>query len=350
MDKFISERRSEKEIFDRVKLDKLPKFSDLKDKVDQIVRQCTWWDLYGVDWLITIMFLAAYFVSLVIMRFDSWILLAVGTFFHGWMHAAFTVKCGHLAVHGGLTNNRSMIRPLTRFFIEFCGQFSEELANDIHIKEHHPHTNIIGRGDSSTWKAPFVPRYIYMFITPWVIPALFPIVSVIGLIEKRSLFRPFSYFFVAGSGFAIAILLLMKVSNFSVGGALLCTYIARGMLSIPYLHVNIFQHIGLPMYSEKSRPVRIYQMASGCLNLPKHPILSYAFGHSIVSCHVEHHLFPKLSDNMCLKIQPLVSKFLKEHDLPYNEDTYTGRVKYFLDKYEALIVKAPPITHFVGIQ
>ena len=350
MDKFISERRSEKEIFDHVELEKLPKFSHLKDKVGKEVCKSTWWDLYGVDWFINLSFLASYIFSLFILRYDSWILLAIGTFIYGWVHSVFAIKCGHLAPHGALWRHRFLTRPMSRFFVEFCGQFSEELVYDIHIKNHHPHTNIIGRGDSSTWKAPFVPSYMYMFVTPWMIPALIPVVSLLGLAQKRSLFGLVSYICVAGSGFATAIVLLMNVSSFSLGGALLCTYIARGMWSVPYLHINIFQHIGLAMYSEKSRPIRIYQMATGCLNLPKNPLLSYAFGHSVVSCHVEHHLFPKLSDNMCLKIKPVVSKFFKEHDLPYQEDSYTGRVRYFLEKYETLMVNAPPITHFVGIQ
>lgn len=43
-------------------------------------------------------------------------------------------------------------------------------------------------------------------------------------------------------------------------------------------------------------------MSLGVLNLPRLPVLEWAFGHSIVSCHVEHHLFPRLSDNMCLKV------------------------------------------------
>lgn len=43
-------------------------------------------------------------------------------------------------------------------------------------------------------------------------------------------------------------------------------------------------------------------MSLGVLNLPRLPVLDWAFGHSIISCHVEHHLFPKLSDNMCLKV------------------------------------------------
>lgn len=350
MDKFVSQRKREKEVFEKVKLDKLPKFSDLKDKVDDLISKSTWWDMYGFDWFIVFVFLTAFFASLMIMRSDSWIMVVFGTFLYGWMHSAFTVKSAHLAAHGGLSSDKRIVRPLGRFFIEFCGQFSEELAYDIHIKEHHPYTNIIGRGDSSTWRAPFVPRYLYMFVTPWAIPALHPLVSIAGLIQKRALGGLLSYFIISGSGFALFIFLLMKVSNFSLGGALLCIYMSRGFFSIPYLHVNIFQHIGLSMYSEKSKPVRIYQMATGVLNLPKNIILSYAFGHSIISCHVEHHLFPRLSDNMCLKIQPIVSKFLKENNLPYHQDTYMGRMKYFLEKYETLMVQAPPITHFVGIQ
>lgn len=43
-------------------------------------------------------------------------------------------------------------------------------------------------------------------------------------------------------------------------------------------------------------------MSLGVLNLPRLPVLDWAFGHSIISCHVEHHFFPRLSDNMCLKV------------------------------------------------
>lgn len=65
------------------------------------------------------------------------------------------------------------------------------------------------------------------------------------------------------------------------------------------------QHIGLPMFSLKTKPRRIHMMSLGVLNLPRHPVLDWAFGHSIISCHVEHHLFPTLSDNMCLKVGAL---------------------------------------------
>lgn len=337
-------------VFDSVQLDTIPKFSDLASQVDVIVDQSSWWDMYGVDWSITGIFLALLPVCLLLIGSVSWFNIGVGIFLFGWMHSAFSTKCGHLSAHGGLTNIKMLHRPLAVLFVEVIGSFSEELAYDAHIKEHHPYTNIIGIGDSSTWRAPSLPRYVYMFVAPVFLPIAAPLVSIAGLVEKRSSFGLLKYLVRAGFGLSVIVYLLMTVSNCSFWGALAVVWASRAVLSISYIHVNIFQHIGLPMYSKESRPVRIYQIASACLNIPRNPILDYAFGHGIVSCHVEHHLFPKLSDNMCLKIKPVVSKFLKENGLPYNEKSYMNRVRHFIDKYETLMVNAPPITHFVGLQ
>lgn len=64
----------------------------------------------------------------------------------------------------------------------------------------------------------------------------------------------------------------------------------------------LLQHIGLPMFAADRKPKRIQQMSLGVLNLPRNALLDWCFGHSLISCHVEHHLFPSLSDNMCLKV------------------------------------------------
>ncbi|XP_045190405.2 fatty acid desaturase 6-like [Mercenaria mercenaria] len=342
--------KNENNVYDTVKLDTLPKFSDLRSKVDVILKQSSWWDFYGVDWAINGLFLLLLPVSLLLIRAEEWLYMALGIFLLGWIHSVFATKSGHLAAHGSLSSNKVWSRPLSVLFVEVIGAFSEEMAYDIHIKEHHPYTNIIGIGDSSTWKVPFLPRYVYMFMAPVLIPPLAPLVSIAGLVEKRSYFGIMKYLIRAGFGLFVILYLLMTVSHCSLWGAVGIIWASRAVLSIPYIHVNIFQHIGLPMYKKESKPVRIYQMATGVLNLPSNPVLDYAFGHSIMSCHVEHHLFPQLSDNMCLKIKPIVSKFLKNSTLPYNEKTYMNRLRLFIDKYDTLMVNAPPITHFVGIQ
>lgn len=50
------------------------------------------------------------------------------------------------------------------------------------------------------------------------------------------------------------------------------------------------------------------------------------------------------------QVKPLVSKFLHDKQLPYNEDSYLARFQLFLDRYEEFMVHVPPITELVGVQ
>lgn len=50
------------------------------------------------------------------------------------------------------------------------------------------------------------------------------------------------------------------------------------------------------------------------------------------------------------QVKPVVSQFLREKKLPYNEDSYGARFHLFLSRYEELMVQAPPITELVGLQ
>lgn len=335
-------------IYDYVSLKELPNFADLNIEVQKLVKQSSLWDLYGVDWMLIFISFGLVFVSLFLMKSDNLQTVVLGIFILGCCHSTLAIKTAHIAAHGSLTTNKTLQNMLSHFVSDICGSFSADLGYDIHIKVHHPHTNIIGLGDSSTWKMPFLSRYMYMFVGPLFVPVItIPLVIKDIWGQWKTMIK---YFTLMPLGLAINFYLLMNISGFTFWGAVLCTLVYRAVLSIPYIHVNIFQHIGLAMYSQKSRPKRIYQMSTGVLNLPRHPILDYTFGHSIISCHIEHHLFPRLSDNMCLKIKPLVSKFLIDNGLPYYEDTYMNRFWMFLEQYEELMVKAPPISHFVGIQ
>ncbi|KFO30540.1 Fatty acid desaturase 6 [Fukomys damarensis] len=236
------------------------------------------------------------------------------------------------------------------FFVEVCTAFPAEFAKYGHVKMHHGYTNVVGLGDSSTWKLPCLNRYIYMFFAPFLIPILTPLVALEHLrkVELRSALQTLG---LISLGLYSHYWLLLNVSGFrSPSSALACMLLTRSLLAHPYIHVNIFQHIGLPMFSPDKKPRRIHMMSLGVLNLPRLPVLDWAFGHSLISCHVEHHLFPTLSDNMCLKVKPVVSKFLHEKQLPYNEDSYLARFWLFFDRYEEFMVQAPPITELVGLQ
>lgn len=326
-----------------------PSINQLNALVKEVVSHSSWWDLYGTD--LTIMFInfALLPVSLLLMGSASIPLFVAGYLLFAYIHATFTVKLAHAAVHNALAgSSRLWNRLLTIFFVEIWGGFTEEGTYEAHIQLHHPYTNVIGLGDSSSWRAPFLGRNTYLFIAPLFMHFLYPVIGLNMLAGRW--WSKARFLCVILAGYVMHVCLFHYVAGLSILRAILCNISVRSVFSIPYIHVNIFQHIGLPMYDVRKRPKRLYQLASAALNLPRNPLLDYSFGHSIISCHVEHHLFPRLSDNMCLKIKPVVSSYLKNNGLPYNEATYLSQLRKFYNNYDELMVQAPPITEFIGIQ
>ncbi|KAI3365714.1 hypothetical protein L3Q82_010152 [Scortum barcoo] len=323
---------------------------ELTRLVQKIVKESSWWERRGIDCSI----LAAAFLCLppafLLLGSSQVQLFLAGMLLMGVAHAVITVKGTHLASHGALSESQAWGKFWAVFFIEICGSFSARAGIQGHIKMHHAHTNVIGLGDSSVWKVPFLPRTVYLFIAPLTVPIITPLVALAHL-RGHSLAHILRTVLMVSLGLYSQYWLLIHVSGFqSPHSALLCMLVCRAMFSVPYIHVNIFQHIGLDMFSPTRRPKRIYQMTHGVLNLPRNVVLDWIFGHSLINCHVEHHLFPFLSDNMCLKVKPVVSKYLTEKRLPYQQDNYLSRLQLFFNKYQELMVFAPPITELVGVQ
>ncbi|KAM6164882.1 fatty acid desaturase 6 [Rhynchocyon petersi] len=323
---------------------------ELEALVQDVVRGSSWWERRGVDCAILALSVLAVPAGFLCLRAENVLIFALGIAILGVCHYTLTVKGSHLATHGALTESKRWSRIWELFFVEVCTGFTAECANYGHVKMHHGYTNVIGLGDSSTWRLPCLNRYVYMFLAPFLIPIITPLVALERLREVTPLtaLRTLS---LISLGLYAHYWMLLNVSGFrSPTSALACMFATRSLLAHPYLHVNIFQHIGLPMFSRDKKPQRVHMMSLGVLNLPRHPVLDWAFGHSIISCHVEHHLFPRLSDNMCLKVKPVVSRFLQEKQLPYNEDSYLARFWLFLSRYEEFMVQTPPITELVGLQ
>lgn len=323
---------------------------ELERQVQDVVRASSWWERHGVDCAILALSLLALPAGFLCLRFHNVLAFATGITILGVCHYTLTVKGSHLATHSALTESKRWSKILMIFFVEVCTAFPAEFAKFNHVNMHHGYTNVLGLGDSSTWKMPLLNRYVYMFLGPLLVPLLTPLVALEHLRkeEPKTALRALGFICL---GLYSHYWLFMNVSGFkSPASALACMLLARSLLAHPYLHVNIFQHIGLPMFSPDKKPRRIHMMTLGVLNLPRQPVLDWAFGHSLISCHVEHHLFPWLSDHMCLKVKPVVSKFLHDKRLPYNEDSYLARFQLFLSRYEEFMVHVPPITELVGLQ
>ena len=341
-----NDKRDEKEI--SITPNK-PSMKQLNTLVKDVVSRSSWWDLYGIDLAIMCINFALLPISLLFMGSVNIPVFVTGYLLFSYIHATFTVKLAHAAVHNALAgSSRFWNGLLSIFFIEIWGGFTVEGSYEAHIQFHHPYTNVIGLGDSSSWRVPSLGRNTYLFIAPLFLQLLYPVVGLKLLAGRwRSKAR---FLFVTMIGYIMHFCLFHYVAGLSVVGAIFCNITVRTVFAIPYIHVNIFEHIGLPMYDVKKRPKRLYQMASSALSLPRNPLLDFSFGHSVISCHVEHHLFPHLSDNMCLKIKPVVSSYLKSNGLPYHEAPYLSQLWKFYNNYDELMIKAPPIIELMGIQ
>lgn len=322
---------------------------ELSRLVQEEVKGCSWWELRGKDCTILGLAFMALPPGFLLLRSPSSPLFSMGLLLLGVCHAVITVKGAHLSSHSALSRSPLLNRLCALFFIEVCGAFSAEAGVQAHIKLHHAHTNVIGLGDSSIWKVPGLSRGLYLFVAPLAVPVITPMVALAQL-RGRPLLSSLRTLLLVFLGLGSHLWILVEFCGFSVWTALCCMFFTRNIFSLPYIHVNIFQHIGLSMFSPEQRPKRIYQMSHGVLNLPRNPVLDWTFGHSLISCHIEHHLFPTLSDNMCLKVKPVVSQFLKRKSLPYQQDSYRSRLRLFFHQYHELMVLAPPITKLVGVQ
>ncbi|XP_032832142.1 fatty acid desaturase 6 [Petromyzon marinus] len=326
---------------------------ELETLVSARIKSSPWLDRHGWDWLHLSLGFACLPAGLVLVSLDSSAALLLGCGCLAVTHALFTVKATHLASHNSLADSRLWSRVWCLFFIEVCGCFPADVAVEEHVKVHHAYTNVLGLGDSSTWRVPFLPRFVYLFLAPLALPFITPAVTL-GLLLKRpasswgSSVRTLA---LCALGLGAHFCWLRFACGFSSAAtAAACMYTSRAAFAIPYIHVNVFQHLGLAMFARDSCPRRLVQMAHGVLNLHPVPVLDVCFGHSLISCHVEHHLFPTLSDHMCLQIKPLVSSYLKSCGQPYQEASYSNRLRLFVDKYDEFLVHLPPITDLAGLQ
>lgn len=328
----------------------VPSWVELNKIVSNIEKNCSWWDKYGLEWTSLSLTFPLFITGIFLLGFSSIFYKIIGIFIAGCCHMMWVDRIGHLALHNAMTDSKSINKLIARITQDFISGFSVDLAYEAHIKEHHPFTNIIGIGDSSSFKAPFLSRYVYLYFAPIFIPILMPLISVYKLLESKNLYALIKFIVGFCIGTYLSTCFISYISGFGFINSLYICFLYRSVMIIPYIHINVFQHIGLPMWTNENKPIRMYQMTSGCINIHCNSLMNFVFGPTLMSCHIEHHLFPRLSDSLCLKVQPKVKEFIKKAGLPYNETDYCERLSIFHKKYSELMVHAPPITHFIGLQ
>lgn len=77
-----------------VDLKRLPDISVLRDKVQAIVDTSSWWELYGVDWVVVGVALLLLPCALLLLAQSTVLPFVIGVFIYGCIHAVLSTKAG----------------------------------------------------------------------------------------------------------------------------------------------------------------------------------------------------------------------------------------------------------------
>ena len=175
---------------------------------------------------------------------------------------------------------------------------------------------------------PGVNKYVYFFIVPYLVIFWLILNSVKFLWGKWG--KLFFYLIVMMLGWVFYITLFSLVV--SIEYAVLATFLMRTIFAPVFMHLAIFNHIGLD--EPKKRLSWIPHQTKTTRNLKGNWFLKGIGGNAFVECHLEHHLFPNISNKMLAKIRPIVKRYLERKGYMYTDEGYFKVLSRCLKDYD----------------
>ena len=114
--------------------------------------------------------------------------------------------------------------------------------------------------------------------------------------------------------------------------AIFCAYILRTLFAPLFVHLAVFNHVGLP--TPETRMDWFTHQLTTTRNIQKNWFVTSLGGNAFVECHTEHHLFPNISNHLLNKIRPLIETYAKKYNYPYFEDSYFTVLKQAIRDYD----------------
>ena len=200
-----------------------------------------------------------------------------------------------------------------------------------HVQKHHMFTNMKEKEALSFHIR--INKYLYFFVIPFF---------VTGWLIAHSVY------FLKSSYKSLAIYLACMLSGFffhfwmfsffvSFGWAVVATLVMRSLFAPIFLHLALFNHIDLAYPTV--REAWIPHQTKTTRNLKSYWLLNGMGGNAFTECHIEHHLFPSLSNRMLMHIKPIVKTYLEEEGYAYHEQTYTECLRHCLQQYDTIFGK-----------
>ncbi len=310
-------------------------FARLSKEVNGVLKQYSWFGQYGFEWLTLALRLGAFALCFWVMSLST-LSFWLGFPLLSYLFFGIAITGMHQSRHNGYTKSAKANKINSYIFGDFWSGESSDWWYAHHVQDHHVYTNIYGK-DEEYFSFPWINRYIYLFIAPYLALPLLIVGSFKFLLAKPR--RLVWYTFLLGSGIYFQTWLFSLILP-SWGWSLVAVFWLRSLYMPVFLHLALFNHIGLerlmakiPWLPHQSKTTR---------NVKPHWFLVGMGGNAFVHRHIEHHLFPSLPNRMLNKIMPLVRAALDREGYVYIEDAYSQCLKMCIKYYRELFIKGPP--------
>jgi fatty acid desaturase len=278
--------------------------------------------------------LGLYACGILLFSFGGWLFQLIGLVLASFGFYAVAITGTHETRHGCFQQSERLNRLWAYFFSDFWSGQSNVWWHHRHTLVHHTQTNIPSK-EPSLFYYPWIKPFVYFFIAPFFVNGWLFVNSVKFLKSQPGPLLTYLLLQTLGWLFHIWVFALFVSWPLAIVFAVLM----RALFAPLFMHIAVFNHIGLPELDRK--PAWLPHQSITTRNLKPHILLTLFGGNAFIECHIEHHLFPNISNHLLGKIHPIVRSFLKEQGYAYTEEGYISCLNYCLKSYHQIFQRSP---------
>jgi fatty acid desaturase 6 len=310
-------------------------FIELSDRVQTTIRGRGWFDRHGYESVMLFLRVALFAGAFSLFALPSWPARIVGMILLSYAYTAIAITGTHETSHLSYVKSKFFNKAWAYFFSDFWSAQSHLWWHYRHVQVHHLYPNVNDREPKSFY-FPWINRYVYFFIIPYLVVFWLIAHSIKYLWKKWANLAMYLVAMVLGWAFHA---FLFTTIGFSWFVSFALVLLMRSLLAPVFIHLAVFNHIGL----DNPREVLPWMPRQDLTtrNLKPSFLLNIMGGNAFLECHLEHHLFPSLSNHMLGKIRPIVRTFMQEKGYAYREETYFSCLRNCLRHYHEIFENKP---------
>lgn len=310
-------------------------YAELSSLIQSKVRGLSWWQLHGYESLMLFFRFVLFFAGFTLFASGHWIGLVLGMVVMSYAYTGIAITGTHETSHLSYVKGKWANKAWAFFFSDFWAAQSHIWWHYRHVQVHHIYPNIPDR-EPKPFYYPWINRYVYFFLIPYFVELWMIVHSIKHLWRRPAQLAAYLVFMIAG--FALHSALFASL-GYSWLASFALTMLMRSLFAPLFMHLAVFNHIGLdnpqqvlPWMPRQDNTTR---------NIKPHWLLNGMGGNAFLDCHLEHHLFPSLSNHMLQRIRPVVREFMKAKGYAYREETYLSCLRNCIKHYHQLFQNLP---------